>query len=90
MLLSNSREEELIVNIERFDDLQEEIHETTRRLKLAEMPPEKWELLNELQKIVRQAKQVLANSDPEETRTIYHPFRRPIGARTNSICKSPK
>jgi len=61
---------------ERFDDYQTEILETARRLKLAGTYPEKWELLNELQKTVRQAKQALVNSDPEPTRNIYHPFRK--------------
>jgi hypothetical protein len=52
-----------IVPSKRFTELQEEFYETSKRLRLARAPEEKLELLTELERIVKESKRALAESD---------------------------
>jgi hypothetical protein len=51
----------------RFRELQDEFFETSKRLRLAHTPAEKLELPNELQRIVKESKRALAESDPKQS-----------------------
>lgn len=52
----------------RFSELQDEFFETTKRLKSAQTPEEKFELLSELQRIVRESKRALTETDPNKSK----------------------
>ena len=52
----------------RFSDLQDEFFETSKRLRLAEKLEDKLELLDELQRIVRESKRALTETDAEKSK----------------------
>jgi hypothetical protein len=52
----------------RFSDLQDEFFETSKRLRLAQTPAEKLELLTELQRIVKDSKQALSETDSKKSK----------------------
>jgi hypothetical protein len=52
----------------RFSDLQDEFFETSKRLGLAQTPEEKVELLNDLQRIIRDTKRALAEPEPKKSK----------------------
>lgn len=52
----------------RFTELQEEFFKTSKRLRLAEKPEDKLELLNELQRIVTESKRALADPAPKKSK----------------------
>jgi hypothetical protein len=56
-------EEVVIVPDKRFTELQDESYETSKRLGLARTSEEKLELLNELQRIVKESKRALTETD---------------------------
>jgi hypothetical protein len=51
------------VSSKRFRELQDEFFATSTRLQLAQKPEEKLALLNELQRIVRESKRALVDTD---------------------------
>jgi hypothetical protein len=52
----------------RFTQLQEEFYEISKRLRLARTPEVKLELLNELQRIVKESKRALAEPDSKKSK----------------------
>ena len=52
----------------RFNELQDEFFETSKRLRLAQTPQEKLELLTKLQRIVKESKRALAETDPKKSK----------------------
>ena len=52
----------------RFSELQDEFFETSKRLRLAQTPDEKLELLNELQRIVKESKRALTETNSRKTK----------------------
>ena len=58
----------LTVSGKRFTELQDEFIETSKRLRLARTPEEKLELLNELQRIVKESKRALAEPDSKKSK----------------------
>jgi hypothetical protein len=50
----------------RFSDLQDEVFATSKRLRQAQTPDEKLALLNELERIVKESKRVLAEPNPKK------------------------
>ena len=51
-----------MVNSQRFRELQDEFFETSKRLQLAQTPEAKLELLNELQRILKESKKALTET----------------------------
>ena len=62
------RSEGLAMPGRRFSELQDEFFETSKRLRLAQKPEEKLELLNELQRIVAESKRALAETDLKKSK----------------------
>jgi hypothetical protein len=58
----------LTVPGKRFTELQDEFFETSKHLRLARTPEEKLELLNELQRIVKESKRALAEPDSKKSK----------------------
>ena len=56
------------VRSKRFSDLQDEFFETSKRLRLAQKPEDKLQLLDELQRIVRESKRALTETDAEKSK----------------------
>ena len=52
----------------RFNELQDDFLETSQRLRLAKTIEEKVELLNELQRLVKESKKVLAETDSKKSK----------------------
>jgi hypothetical protein len=54
------------VSNKRFSELQDEFVATSKRLRQAQRPEDKLALLNELQRIVKESKQALADGEPRK------------------------
>jgi hypothetical protein len=52
----------------RFNELQDQFFETSKRLRLAQKPEEKLELLKELERIVKESKRALTEPDSRKTK----------------------
>jgi hypothetical protein len=55
----------------RFSELQDEFFETSKRLRLAQTPELKLELLTELQRIVKESKRALAETGSQDIKNRF-------------------
>jgi hypothetical protein len=57
----------------RFNELQDQFIETSKRLRLARTTEEKVELLNELQRLVKESKRALTETDSKKPKKGFGP-----------------